>query len=430
MVRIDRNPALASLRFILITVTGVSFLFAGVVSALFDGPFRYVLGYLLIYAVFIGLIFGIVALRYRGLSWDSDKQTARFGKHVVPLESITEAWRTMSDTRGSAAYLTYRFISTTGHSVRVLIVGTPLKGLTETGLAELERFVTAIPIDDGSHSDGQLTEAQHVLIDSITPDGGTSRVGRAPLLHELRERRGVDFLRSAVPDQKPEAQPHPASDARLHAAQAADDSSARQYLVAHRPRGAQRARRMLFSLISIVVVVACVTIAVAVVLETIRGSQLDSGTNAVIGSVVGSSLFAGVLLYAGWCIAADRDVRGLRNTAKAWLNSRDATRRERGLALPLFAGWNEPAPGARLRNLLSFASAMIGMTGVVSGPVLIVQSYSLLTAAIAFGVGLVFSALAIMGYVKSHRERRASARELIVLAGPRLLPSGEAETLP
>ena len=229
MIRIGRNPAVISIKFIIIVSAGASLLVARMLSELFNNPYGYALGFLIILVGLSGLIVGIVGMMYRRLAWDPARRLARFGRRTVPLDSITVAWRQPSVGIGKVAYLSYRFVSSDGRSVRVLVTGTPMKGLDRSGMAELARFVSALPNITTGTVNG-LTEEQNAIADSITPASGKSRVGTRLLLAELA---ALDKLApdgtvadgnapTAAASNQPENVASETSNARLGAAEQSD----------------------------------------------------------------------------------------------------------------------------------------------------------------------------------------------------------------
>lgn len=456
MIRIGRNPAVASLRSILFLSATSSLVLAVPLSQLFDNQFGYAFGYLVSLVAMLGLIFGIVGILYRPFEWDPAQRLARFGRRTVPLDSITEAWRHDSTGRGPAGYLTYRFVSSDGPSVRVLVAGTPIKGLDQPGMAELVRFISALP-NVATGSGNGLTEDQNAIVNSMNPDGSKSRVGRRMLIAELEtvlapvgtlpvgtlpdgtvpdliapNSAASNQIEYAVPETSTaRLGPAEQSDrptitlteaAALERAWQADDEDAARFLAEHR-RVASVARRVLFWLIVVAGLIGTTALVLAVVRELAKGSFLDSDTNDFVAGVIGPAILGGVLLYIGWCVAADADVRNLRRTATAWLENRDAGARIRGLPIPLHAGWQQPAPGTRLRNTLGFLGGIISLIAVVAGPLMLTEKD--IAPAISLTVlvlGLLVLTLSVLAFVRSFRQRRDSSRQFVILGGWRLVP--------
>jgi hypothetical protein len=462
VTRIGRNPAMGSLRFILIVCVIVGFLLGSPLTRVTDGEVPYPVGVALSIALLIAVILGLTAILYRPLTWDQRAGTASFGGRTVPLASVTRVVRGISAGSG-AAYLTYRFFSTEGPSVRVLIAGSPMKGLDAPAVAELIRFVEAAPITEPMRTGG-LSDQQAAVADALTESGGKSEVGKRLLLEELRSivaaqdtgatpggaSSGIAPSETAAASAPadPSAPPVPLvplgagdteaarrprmsnDEARaLEEQWAEDDADAARYLRAH-PTPFVTLRRVLVLSIVVAALVSVVALVVTVVAETTTGSRLDEDANDLAALwIVGPGLL-GVALYIAWCIAADAQVGRLQTTANAWLQTRDPQQRTRGLAVPLLAAWAQPAPGTRTARALGFAGSTVGGLAFLIGVVLFFDDSEdffgdgtgPLVATLFAVIGGAILVAGIVGLVWSYRRRRAGARELVLLAGWRLDP--------
>ncbi|MFB2583682.1 hypothetical protein [Herbiconiux liukaitaii] len=443
-------------------------------EALGLGSVSWVLGFLLTWAVFVGGIVAGVGIAYGAVEWDPDARVARLRGREVPLDTITEAWRTVST--GGAAYLIYRFVSTEGPSVRVLVAGQPMKGLDAAGLADLRRFVSELPLEvppaagsgasagaAGDTVDGvALTERQRSVAVSLTEGGGRSRVSRATLLEELGTGTGTGTGAGAAtaptamrPDggggtdrggQRGEGGPregsgrgvgfdgvgsgelaHPegyltAEEAvALQNAWAADDKVALGML-RDSGRLARRLRPVFLALMVLAIVAALVVLTIAVVQEQLLEDVLGSVDDELIGLLFGGGGLLALMFYLAWCASADADVRSRRRLGRSWWESKDEGERRRGLPGPLLLAWGEPA-----RRLLS-ASAFVGCTlGLLVGLGSIfvftepdVAPVGVGVAVLAVGVALVVASA--LAFVRVQRAKRADAEQLILFGGWRILP--------
>lgn len=184
MTRIGRNPAIGAARLTSVVSAIVGLAFGSAVSRMTDGAIGYEIAVLVSAAASFGLVFGIAALVYRSLVWDEQASTVSFWRHTVPLASITRVERTLSVGVATSVSLSYRFVSTEGPSVRILVAGRPLKGLDRDGLDALRRLVEAAPIAEPALGD-ELTDGQNVFVGELSESGGRSAVGKLLLLREL-----------------------------------------------------------------------------------------------------------------------------------------------------------------------------------------------------------------------------------------------------
>jgi hypothetical protein len=184
MTRIGRNPVIGAARLASVVSAIFGLALGSAVARMTDGAIAYELAVLVSAAVFFGVVSGIAGLLHRSLVWDERAGTVSFWRHTVPLASITTVERTLSAGANTNVSLSYRFVSTEGSSVRILVAGRPLKGLDRDGLDALRRFVEAAPIVEPAPRD-ELTDEQNVLVDELSESGGRSAVGKLLLLREL-----------------------------------------------------------------------------------------------------------------------------------------------------------------------------------------------------------------------------------------------------
>ncbi|MGD8195238.1 hypothetical protein ACEXQB_012185 [Herbiconiux sp. P18] len=456
-VRIGRSPAVTSWKLIaVVSAIGAavlgSFAAAGFV-VLGAGEWSWVAGFLITWLLLGGGIALSVHIAYGTITWHPEQRLASLRGRTVAIDTITEAWRTVSTGNG-AAYVIYRFVSTDGPSVRVLVAGRPMKGLDTAGLENLARFVrelplvvpdaAADPIGDPTAGRGgadtpALTDRQRAAAVSLTTGGGKSRVGRETLLTELGA--AVDPTAEGSPDPAaPGYQSATHSNAgrasisageadRLAARWDADDDHAARMLLAE-PRPARTVRRVFFWVLVAVIAAAVLVLILAIVQEEVGGDLLGSGDDELIGLLIVGGMLGAVVAYLAWCAAADADVRQRRRLGERWLEERAADRgdsaaagpgsvRERGLAFPLLAAWGEPS--RRLFTAGAFAVCLIGLFMAIGSVFFFTDDAPVAgVAVLVAGVGLVV--VSVLMFLRVQRRRRADAEQLVVLGGWRLLP--------
>jgi hypothetical protein len=214
ILRIGEHPGIRNLRFIVLASASLSAALGAPASipfaALGAGDWSWPLGVLSVWLLFTAALLLGVSLAYGVIEWSPRQRTASLRRHplslrrrTVPIDAITQAWRSLSSGSNGAGYLVYRFTSTDGATSRVLVQGRPMSGLDAQGLRTLAAFVGDLPLEvpdaagraprDGSGNaagrdhDGSpaLTERQQAIAVSLTTGGGKSRVGRDTLLEEL-----------------------------------------------------------------------------------------------------------------------------------------------------------------------------------------------------------------------------------------------------
>ncbi|RUR01728.1 hypothetical protein [Labedella endophytica] len=441
MTRIGRNPVIGAARLTSVVSAIFGLAFGSAVSRMTDGAIAYELAVLVSAAAFFGLVYGIAGLLYRSLVWDERAGTVSFGRHTVPLASITRVERTLSTGATTNVYLSYRFVSTEGPSVRILVAGRPLKGLDREGLDDLRRLVEAAPIAEPAPVE-DLTDEQNVLVDELSESGGRSAVGKRLLLRELDralDPRGATATGSAdaigARDVLPRDPLAPSSSgpdtaarptisgrelARLERLWHEDDDDAAAYVRAHPvPTGARR----FFSWLTLASgILSPAALAIMLVIQAVAGALIDTDLSDTLIVVFAGAAVVGILAFLCWCAAADVQVRRLQSRAVAWQETRGPEERERGLATPLLGGWLEPAPGTRTARALGVLVASLSALAVLVGIVLLGYPDTLDAgaAAVMAGVGAVVLAASIAGLMWTTRKRRMSNRELVRLAGRRM----------
>lgn len=429
MIRIGQHPVAARWRLIAIVTGGGSVLLAAPASAVFvalgAGAWSYVLAFLSVWAVLGGGIAIGLGIAYGVVEWDPDRRVARLRGREVPLSSITEAWRSVSSGNG-AAYLVYRFVSTEGPSVRVLVAGQPMRGMDAEGVAALARFVRELPLHvpgEGEGTDAALTERQRAEAVSYTSGGGKSRVSRETMLAELGEPvEHPGATAWTTPDATPQGSVQPVISAReamrLERQWEADDTAADAALSADVP-AARGLRRLFFWLLIVALAVAAVAIVFAVVQEQLERSF----DNDVVAAFVGGGFGLGLLFYLAWCAAADSDVRHRRRLAEAAWAGLDADGRRRGLAAPHLLAWTQSV--RRFRFSLAFVFSLLGFFVILFSIFLIAEPEPGDPAVLGIGVlaaGIAMEVWAVVDFIRLYRRRREDAEQLVLRGGWRVLP--------
>ena len=483
-VRIGTHPGLVNLRFIVLSAGTIGALLGSVASIPFDalgaGELSWPLGVLSVWLLFTtGLLLG-VTLAYDVVEWSPSAHTVSLRRHAlslrrrtVPINTITEARRSLSSASNGADYVVYRFTSTLGATSRVLVKGTPMKGLDAPDLRRLAAFVSELQLEvpdaaapaaragsrdaRGHVGDGipPLTDRQLAAAVSRTTGGGSSRVGRDTLLEELDTLIRAAELRDPQGDVSPNDPtastahgkagraelPARAKDRRPFGGirsliamirserfdrECLDDDAEALEVLAANPSPTARLRGVLMRALVGCIAAGLLVIAVAVVLEVVGARLLGSEANDVVALLVLCAMLLSFVLYLGWCAAADADVRHRRKLARSWMARRDDGERERGLAEPFVAAWE--AQELRLRVAGAAIVIMIGSTAIVAAVIVFVTTtLPLLTSVGIFVSGAALTGAGIALFVGITRRRRADAEELVYLGGLRLLPPARQE---
>ncbi|WP_291039697.1 hypothetical protein [Herbiconiux sp.] len=457
VVRIGRHAGVGSIALVVGASAALGLLFAAPVAEVLDavnidlGGAEWFVGFLLTGIVFAGIILLCLSLAYGTVHWNPQKGTVRLRRREVPVSSITVAWRTVSSSGlNGSAYLVYRFVSTEGASVRVLVAGRPVRGLDAEGLSALMRFVGELPLEApaGAAVDAAgLTDQQRAAAVALTTGGGKSRVGRDTLLAELAVLTGAaagaeagagvagsppqpgagGYPATSDPITPPQPAPgNPAGTifsaraAELEREWQADDESAVALLLAE-PAPARIVRRVFFWLIAAALAVAALALVAAVIGETVGGGLLPSDANEIVGLLVLGAGGVALLFYLVWCAAADTDLRNRRRLAHRWLENADPDARTRGIPLLLLAAWGEHP--RRLFTALSFLSLLFGLLAALAAIVLFTDDeFPVLVPTLALLGGVALLVLGILGFVRVQRGRRTDAEELVLLGGWRVVP--------
>lgn len=479
-VRIGTHPGIKNLRFILVSAAALAAALGAPASIAFDalgaGNASWPLGVLSVWMLCSGLLLLGVSLAYGVVEWNPRLRTATLRRHAlslrsrtVPLDSITEVRRSLSSASNGASYLVYRFVSTEGAVARVLVRGTPMKGLDAAGLHALAQFVDGLPLQapdaralvprgsDGDSDSGLprrapiLTERQQVLAVSLTAGGGSSRAGRETLLGELaaliaaahtagegteneaasgsgsasasasaevissmprrsapRARRGIRGLIALFADERRERSWE-------------EDDEEASVILASRPTAPLRRRRLFFRLILASIALFVVAVALAVIIGEFGSPFPNALSEDILFFVVLGALPLIFCCYLAWCATADAEVRHRRRLGRSWVAGRNVDRDDRDLATPLMPAWAEPV--SRLRAALGYLSSLVGATAIVAAFIVYLEmDFSLGSSAGILVSGLAVTALGIALLIGVSRQRRSDAEELVLLGGRRLLP--------
>lgn len=466
-VRIGQHPGIQNLRFIAGASAGLGAALGAPASipfaALGAGDWSWPLGVLAVWVVFGGGIALGVALAYDVIEFDPRERTATmrrrtlsFRRRTVPLDTITEAWRSLSSAPNGAGYLIYRFVSSDGATSRVLVQGRPMTSLDAQGLRSLAAFIgeltlevpdaAARPARIGDRHDAAgspaLTERQRAAAVSLTTGGGKSRVGRDTLLEELgslidaSERFGPSDGAPDTTDQVGVAQPAtPATRRprggirgliavikaeRLERAWEEDDAEALELLASHVSPAARR-RSLFLRLLVGCIGAGLAIVAVAAILDAIDTTIIRADGEDLVFLLVVSAIVLALGFYLAWCAAADAEVRGRRDLARRWMAQRDDHERERGMATPLLLAWGEQS--WRLRIALAFIVCLVGSTAIIAAFFVFSETgLPLLTSIGVLVSGLALEVVGVATFISVTRRRRAEAEEMVYLGGRRLLP--------
>jgi hypothetical protein len=457
-VRIGRHPGLVNWRLIASASLGVGAALGSFAAAIFAalgaGDWSWPLGVLAVWLVFGGSIALGVSLAYSVIVFDPTTRTASLRRRslslrrrTVSFDSITEAYRALSSGVNGAGYLVYRFVSTEGANARVLVRGTPMRGLDADGLRRLAQFVDGLPLQApdapllGSAGDSYravrgtpaLTERQQALAVSLTTGGGTSRVGREILLEELLgiiDEAGPGESGVPIPVPRRSAPRAPgrirglialfADDRRERGWE--DDDKEAEAILASSPGGARRWRRRFFRLILADLGLIVVGLILSALMNEFGSPLPEALSEDILFFSVLGAFALGIGLSLAWCAAADTDVRHRRRLALSWMAARDFDVDEHGLATPFITAWREPI--CRLRTALGYLSALSGAMAVIVA----IAAYAGDALGRDAGIGTLVSGLAlttvgVVLLIGITRQRRADAQEFVLLAGRRLLPT-------
>lgn len=409
MITIQTNPARRAFPLLSIAGLAVGLLLTGGLGRLVDlGEWWFLVAGGVALLCFAGLDLGVGAL-YRPFAYDPATGTARIGRRTVPIASIREAWRTVSAGGNGAAYLVYRFRSTEGPTVRVLVAGRPLPGLDHAGRAALAGFLELAPI---AGSD-ELGPEQ--LASNVVADGKKVSASAAALRAELGE-VVIGGAASVAPATAPAAAVPPVAaepvDDELLAAMLADEESA---VAALRPlAGLLRARQIAW-VAFVVAFLGMAVGAVGVIIASAVGVDVD-----VPGTGIGVAIVLGAVAVTGlaWSILADMAVRGVRAAGMRWFDAADRDTRGRGLPATFASAWLLFAPGHRVLTIAAFTAGVIGLGAMIGGPVAMTMD-EVGIGLVVLLVGLVFGALAIWFWVRHRRRRREDAVWVVEKLGPR-----------
>lgn len=408
-----------------------------------ETPGRFAIAVALVALAWCAVIVFVMRLIYAPLAYDVSTRRVRMGRRIVPLDSVTRVRRSIS-TNGTAAYLTYRFFSTEGASVRVLAAGRPFRGLDETALRELRRLVAAAPV---AGPDDELTGRRDVIAANLQASSSARavEVSAVTLLAEIDgilgdppaapsaagsdrttlESNGIEVESTAsavsARSEAPGARTVTKAEAdALVSRWAADDADA-DAVIAALPKGRRIWRRIGFWILCAVVVGFVVVVAGAVAWEQIEGGRLSSDDNDTVVAPMLTTLVVGLVGAVIWTLAADAHTAQLRRAGREWMAAGDAERRERGLATPFQAAMADGSNRARIGA--AFTGLVVALLAVLGGFVgLSEEPEYFVFAIIAIVSGCAIGALSIWGWIVARRRKAAATLELVELAALRIDP--------
>lgn len=409
MIRIQRAPWLGALPLLAVLSLVLGFALVRLVGIFTDVDRLFALWLVLGSFVALGGLIGGIHLAYRPFSLDPETRTVRIGGRTVPLDTMREATRSFSGASNGAAYLVYRFRSTDGPVVRVLVGGRPLPGLDLAGREALARFLELAPIA-GPATDGDM--ARDALTSDILADGKKVPASAAALLGEVRAAlpgaaTAADL--SSAPAASPDAATPPVTDDDTQA----DDLAALE-LLTRTGSGMRIARRVTGLLFGLSIVGVIVLIVVALIAGA-TGTDIDRLPQT--GVIAMSALGIVAILGLAWSIFGDLDARNVRAAGVQWLETAEPAARERGLPAPFHGAWLQFAPGHRILTVAAFAAGVAGLLLTLGGPIAMTMGEP--AVGLIAVPGLALLAFAVWFWIAHRRRRRADVAWVIDAAGPR-----------
>lgn len=335
------------------------------------------------------------------------------GRHIRPSE-IVRVRRAVS-SGGGAAYLVLTLGTTSGRGVRVLVAGTPIRGLDAEQLGMLREVVVASAIPAARDSESERA----FLSESVLASGRRVEADRGLVLRELDELRGVAY--------RPESeQTHPTPtdevpDADGARAVMADDRAAAERL-AESTGPSRLARRIALWVFVLICAAAAVLLVVLVVMES-AGTDFGAADEDPLTAAMSVAMLLALLTGIGWAVAADVDDARIRAVSQGWLAEASDAQRARGLPTPFHAAWLR-APGGRMAGFGLLVLAVVALLTLIGGPVALAQGFG--PPAVGVVVTIVGVVLAVLAWWLWSARRRAHARRVEWLIGA----AGERATGP
>lgn|GEM_PF-2111132 len=376
-------------------------------------------------AIAVGVVCGVVlavglGIAYPRIEVEADGALRVRGARIEP-QQIVSVRRSLS-AEASAAYLVYLLRTESGRRLRVLVAGTPIRGLGSAELAVLREVIeaSAIPAADDAQ------QVRTFVSENVLASGRRAEMNRGLVLHELGQLAGrhASAQSSSPTELVPPAKVTPQDD--LAPEFRADDWAAEDALVSA-TAGRRRFRKIAFGGF----VLACVATSVLLVIMVIReATGVDFGAANEDPEVFAMLIMMLVALGAGilWAIAADIDDAGCRRVSREWLATSPAERVERGLPTPFHTAWLQQ-PGGRMTSFALLVIGVVALFVLIAGPMLLVSSDAPISVGIAVtAVGVALSVGGIWGWVARRRARAHRVEWLVGAVGPRVTRSGSSPT--
>lgn len=335
------------------------------------------------------------------------------GRLIRPSE-IVRVRRAVS-SGGGAAYLVLTLGTASGRGVRVLVAGTPIRGLDAEQLRMLREVVVASAIPAARDSEHERA----FLSESVLASGRRVEADRGLVLRELDELRGAAF--------RPEPEgPHPAAnddmpDAVEARTVVADDRAAAERLA--ESTGPSRLARRIGLWVFVLICAATAVLLVVLVVMEATGTDFGAADEDPLTAAMSIAMLLALLAGIGWAVAADVDDARIRAVSQGWLAEASDSQRARGLPAPFHAAWLR-APGGRMAGFGLLVLAVVALFALIGGPVALAQGFG--PPAVGIVVAIVGVALGVLAWWLWSARRRAHARRVEWLIGA----AGERATGP
>ncbi|WP_167050820.1 hypothetical protein [Salinibacterium sp. ZJ77] len=334
------------------------------------------------------------------------------GRRIEPAE-FTSATRSLSS--GGAAYLTYVLATADGRRVRILVAGSPVRGLRPGQIRLLRDVVAASAIPATGSSTTQVVAA------NILASGRKVTVDRSLLLTELDALAPVLDPVDGRAASAGSARAAVRADAYTDLIQELerDDAAARER-VRSLPQGRRIARRVTAWLFLAAAAVAAVMMGVLVVMEW-GGRDLGAVDDEPLVAVMFVLLLMVLAAGVAWAVAADLVDAQLRRASSEWLATATLAERRRGLPEVFQRPWMMN-PGGRVTTLGLYVLATVCLASLIAGPVLAFEEeLPPWIGWIVFAAGSLLTVAAVVAW-----RARASATErriawLVEVSGQRVM---------
>ncbi|MBN9141863.1 MAG: hypothetical protein J0H23_13665 [Micrococcales bacterium] len=360
--------------------------------------------------VVAALVVGL-GIAYPRILVEADGALRVRGRTVRPSE-IVGVRRSVS-AGGGAAYLVLMLRTAAGRRIRVLVAGTPIRGLDGEQLRMLREAVAASGIPFRAESASERA----FLSESVLASGRGVEADRNLVLRELDQLRGAPYRAPSGDDApSPDAEVADALVARgRFGAALADDGDAGRALATD-ARATRLARRIAFWVFVIACVIAAGMLVVLVIMEA-TGTDFGAADEDPLTAAMSFAILAALVTGVAWAVAADADDSRNRAISLRWLAAASEEQRRRGLPTPFHTAWLRP-PGGRMAGLGLLVLGMVALMTVIGGPVALAQGYGPPWVGIVVTIaGAALGALALWLWLRRRRAHSSRVEWLIGVAG-------------